>query len=166
MAKTISIGGRIRDAFTRDTVQALSTLGYQAMMNAYAKRGFQHRTRNLHDSYGSAVYVDGVLIEESIRYIGGILSRKVDPKTKKTGRETLEDYFHSHRFGVTNHEIVVIVVAAMYYSGILESQGRYVITPARDYIDANWENAMASVLSKYGIKEKPKARVVKGDRLR
>lgn len=166
MAKTIGIGAQIKDAFTRDTVQALSTLGYKAMMNAYAKRGFQHRTRNLHDSYGSAVYVDGVLVEKSIRYVGGILSRKVDPKTKKTGRETLEDYFRSHRFGTTNHEIVVIVVAAMYYAGILESQGRYVITPARDYIDANWESAMASVLSKYGIKEKPKARVVKGDRLR
>lgn len=166
MAKTISIGGQIRDAFTRDTVQALSTLGYRAMMDAYAKRGFQHRTRNLHDSYGSAVYVDGVLIEKSIRYVGGILSRKVDPKTKKTGRETLEDYFRSHRFGATKHEIVVIVVAAMYYTGILESKGRYVITPARDYIDANWENVMASVFSKYGIKEKPKARVVKGDRLR
>jgi hypothetical protein len=110
--------------------------------------------------------VDGVLIEDSIRYVGGILSRKVDPKTKKTGRETLDDYFRSHRFGATNHEIVVIVVAAMYYAGILESQSRYVITPARDYIDANWENAMASVFTKYGIKEKPKARVVKGDRLR
>lgn len=166
MAKTIGIGAQIKDAFTRDTVQALSTLGYKAMMDAYAKRGFQHRTRNLHDSYGSAVYVDGVLVEKSIRYVGGILSRKVDPKTKKTGRETLEDYFRSHRFGTTNHEIVVIVVAAMYYAGILESQGRYVITPARDYIDSNWESVMSSVYSKYGIKEKPKARVVKGDRLR
>jgi hypothetical protein len=166
MAKNISFGEAIRDAFTKDSVKALSTLGYRAMMDAYAKRGFQHRTRNLHDSYGSAVYVDGVLIEDSIRYVGGILSRKVDPKTKKTGRETLDDYFRSHRFGATNHEIVVIVVAAMYYAGILESQNRYVITPARDYIDANWENAMASVFTKYGIKEKPKARVVKGDRLR
>lgn len=166
MAKNISFGEAIRDAFTKDSVKALSTLGYRAMMDAYAKRGFQHRTRNLHDSYGSAVYVDGVLIEDSIRYVGGILSRKVDPKTKKTGRETLDDYFRSHRFGATNHEIVVIVVAAMYYAGILESQNRYVITPARDYIDANWESAMASVFTKYGIKEKPKARVVKGDRLR
>lgn len=166
MAKNISFGEAIRDSFTKDSVKALSTLGYRAMMDAYAKRGFQHRTRNLHDSYGSAVYVDGVLIEDSIRYVGGILSRKVDPKTKKTGRETLDDYFRSHRFGATNHEIVVIVVAAMYYAGILESKSRYVITPARDYIDANWESAMASVFTKYGIKEKPKARVVKGDRLR
>lgn len=165
MAKSISIGGQIRDSFTRDTVKALSTLGYRAMMDAYAKRGFQHRTRNLHDSYGSAVYVDGVLIDSSIRYVGGILSRKVDPKTKKTGRETLDDYFRSHRFGVTNHEIVIIVVAAMYYTGILESQGRYVITPARDYIDANWESTMANVYSKYGIKEKPKARVIRGEKL-
>lgn len=165
MAKTISIGTQIKDAFTRDAVKALSTLGYRAMMDAYAKRGFQHRTRNLHDSYGSAVYVDGVLIDSSIRYVGGILSRKVDPKTKKTGRETLEDYFRSHRFGATKHEIVVIVVAAMYYTGILESRGRYVITPARDYIDKNWESAMSTVYSKYGIKEKPKARVIKGERL-
>ena len=165
MAKNISIGNQIRDAFTRDTVKALSALGYRAMMDAYAKRGFQHRTRNLHDSYGSAVYVNGVLVEESIRYVGGVLSRRVDPKTKKTGRETLDDYLHSRRFGVTNNEIVVIVVAAMYYTGILESQGRYVITPARDYIDANWQSAMASVFSKYGIKEKPRAKVIRGERL-
>ena len=55
----------------RATVQKLAKLGYDAIMYAYNRKGFEHKTRNLHDSYGSAVYVNGNLIESSIRYIGG-----------------------------------------------------------------------------------------------
>lgn len=108
--------------FEQDMVKALSTLGYYAMMDAYKRRGFKHRTRNLHDSYASAVYVRGKLIESSKRYIGASYSRKRDPKTKKTGRETVDDWLHSHSFGQTGDEIVLVVIAAMYYAGILESE--------------------------------------------
>jgi hypothetical protein len=156
----------IARGFERDMVKALTTLGYYAMMDAYRKRSFRHRTRNLHDSYASAVYINGVLDESSIRYVGGVLSKVKDPKTRKTGRETVNDYLRSHKFGKTNNEIVLIVIAAMYYSGILENKYHYVvISPAREYIDSHWGEATAKVYAKYGIKEKPRARVIKGERL-
>jgi hypothetical protein len=40
-----------------------------------------------------------------------------------------------------------------------------VIAPAREYIDKNYWTAVYKVYDKYGIKDKPKARVIKGERL-
>lgn len=176
MAKTIS-AKEVKDEFTRDMVKALSVLGYNAMMDAYKKRTFKHKTRNLHDSYGSAVYVNGVIVESSIRYIGTIYSRRTDPRTKKTGRQTLNDYLRRVRFGEKNQEIVLVVAAAMYYAGILEAGDKsrgargpgskyIVISPARSYINSHMEEAVMKVYKKWGIKERPKARVIKGENIK
>lgn len=177
--------------FEQDMVKALSVLGYKAMMDAYKRREFKHRTRNLHDSYASAVYVRGKLIESSVRYIGGVLnlSKKIDPTTKKTGRETVDDWLHSHSFGQTGNEIVLVVIAAMFYAGILEAEWQtgkrtelkknkrkkrnptgnpdriIVISPAHEYINTHYQSALQKVFQKYGIKEKPVARVIKGEKL-
>lgn len=187
----IPLRSGVKKGFEQDMVSALTTLGYYAMMDAYKKRTFQHRSRNLHDSYASAVYVNGVLNTSSIRYVGTQISNKVDHNTKKTGRQTVDDYLRSHSFGARNNEIVLVVVAAMYYAGILEAGGTkrvktgsatgpktkrsvasrgpgekfIVISPARDYINRNWWTAVYKVYDKYGLKDKPKARVIKGERL-
>lgn len=178
----IRLGDGVQKGFEQDMVSALTTLGYYAMMHAYGKAvspnsGWKHRTRNLHDSYASAVYVNGQLIESSIRFVGGVLSRKTDHVTGRTGRETVLDYLRSHRFGATNNEIVLVVIAAMFYAGILEAGGKgsasrgpgakyIVISPAREYIDSNYWTAVYKVYDKYGIKNKPTARVIKGDSLK
>lgn len=173
----IRLSDGVKKGFEQDMVAALTTLGYYAMMHAYGKRGFEHRTRNLHDSYASAVYVNGNLIESSIRYVGGAISKKVDHNTKKTGRQTVDEYLRSHRFGAKNNDIVLVVVAAMYYAGILEAGGKgsaslgpgdkfIVISPAREYIDNGWWAAVYKVYNKYGIKDKPIAKVIKGERLK
>lgn len=173
----IRLGDGVKKGFEQDMVAALTTLGYYAMMDAYGKHSFTHRTRNLHDSYASAVYVNGNLIESSIRYVGGAISKEVDPVTKKTGRETVNDYLHSHRYGAANNEIVLVVIAAMYYAGILEAGDKntggrgpgakyIVISPAREYIDKNYWTAVYKVYDKYGIKDKPKAKVIKGESLK
>ena len=172
----IRLSDGVKKGFEQDMVAALTTLGYYAMMNAYGKHSFTHRTRNLHDSYASAVYVNGRLVESSIRYVGGVLSKQVDPTTKKTGRETVNDFLRSHHYGGANNEIVLVVIAAMYYAGILEAGDKntggrgpgakyIVISPAREYIDNAWWSAVYKVYDKYGIKDKPKAKVIKGERL-
>ena len=177
MSSYIRLSDGVKKGFEQDMVQALSTLGYYAMLDAYKKHSFKHRTRNLHDSYASAVYVNGTLIKNSIRYIGGVLSREIDPKTKKTGRQTVNDYLNSHKYGSAKNEIVLVVIAAMYYAGILEqgdkSRGSrgpgakfIVISPARKYIDQHWWTAVYKVYDKYGIKDKPKAKVIKGESLK
>lgn len=167
----------VKERMEKDLIEALATLGYYAMMDAYKKRTFKHRTRNLHDSYGCGVYYHGKLVLSSIRYLGGMYSKKRDPKTKKTGRETLNDYLKQQSFGEKNNEIVLVVVAAMYYAGILEKADKgnprrgpgkkyIVISPARKYIADNYWTALYKVYDKYGLKGKPKTRVVEGERLR
>lgn len=190
MARYIRLSDGVMKGFEQDMVKALSVLGYQAMMDAYKQRGFKHRTRNLHDSYASAVYVRGKLIESSVRYIGATYSRKRDPKTKKTGRETVDDWLHSHSFGQTGDEIVLVVIAAMYYAGILESEWQtgkraelkkkhkdrnptsypdriIVISPARDFINQHYHWFVCKVYEKYGMQNLvPTARIIKGEKLK
>lgn len=188
----IRLSDGAKKGFEQDMVEALTTLGYYAMMDAYGKHSFTHRTRNLHDSYASAVYVNGKLIESSIKHLRGSIGFKRDHVTGKTGRETVLDYLHSHRYGAANNEIVLVVIAAMYYAGILEAGGmkrvktgnkegpktklvstsrgpgdKYiVISPAKEYIDKNYWTAVYKVYDKYGIKDKPKAKVIKGESLK
>lgn len=177
MASTyIRISDGVKKGFEQDMVTALTQLGQRAMLDAYAQHTFTHRTRNLHDSYASAVYLNGKLIESSVKYLRGSIGFKRDHNTKKTGRQTVDEYLHSHKFGAANNEIVLVVIAAMYYAGILEAGDKgaasrgpgdkyIVISPARKYIDSHWQEVTAKVYAKYGIKEKPKARVIKGERL-
>lgn len=177
-----------KKGFERDLIVALSQLGKEAILDAYGQAGFQNRTYNLHDSYASAVYVGGVLVKDSVEYLGNPMSRKLDPVTKKNGRQTVDDYLERVSFGKKNNEIILIVVAAMFYAGILEAEwgatgspfrsknrsrkatGKAdriaVINPARQYIKLHYDETVASVYAKYGIKTKPKTRVVKGEKIK
>lgn len=184
---------KIKEDFVDDLVSVLKILGHEALIYAYKeghtdkphlhgrgrrvkvlKRGsssdgkWRHRTGNLHDSFASAVYYNGNLIPDSVQYLGNPISKKRDPKTGLTGRQTVDDYLQRMSFGITHEEVVLIVVAAMYYTKHLEGseiQDKFkVVSPARKFIDRNWERYVAPVYSKYGIKGKPKARVIKGER--
>lgn len=177
MAKRVRIGGEIKDAFTRDLVNALATLGYETALVAYRKKTFKNRTFNLHDSYGSAVYVDGVLQEPTIRYMGGQMSTrfgttqqapKRNRKSKlgpryyrygKSGREVLNVFFHGnkwykgHTFG--KNGIVLVVVAAMWYADMLEGKGYEVITDVGNaYIKQNIDKVIMPICEKYGVPKK------------
>lgn len=169
-SKGIILGGPIKSIVIRDLVKSLTTLGYYAMANAYSLRSFQNRTRNLHDSYISAVFVDGELIERSIKRYGGEYSRKVDHNTKMTGRQTAEKALRNLKLSNSKNEIIVVVLAAMYYAGILESGyfgTKYtVIAPAKDYIERGWWAAVYKVYDKHGLKDMPNSRVISGHLLR
>lgn len=155
----------LQKGFEQDMTRALRDLGIVAMNDAYAKKRFTNRTGNLHDSYACAVYVRGDLIKSTVRYLGNPMSKKRDPKTKKNGHQTAHDYLYSHSFKSSKDDIVLVVIAAMYYAGILESRWYNVISPAREYLDKHWWTAVYKVYDKYGIKQKPTARVIKGERL-
>ena len=127
-----------------DYVADLAKLGYEAIMYAYERRGFSHRTRNLHDSYASAVYINGELEPTSIRFVGGELSRKVDPHTGKSGRDTVLEYLENPYNADVSGDVALLCVAAMEYAEYLEAgthRGGYeiqVISAANDYIWQNW----------------------------
>lgn len=184
------------EPFQRDIVRALKPLGREAMRHAYLtghtdaprhinaeimyKKGkgwqtgnqWRHRLGNLHDSFASAVYVNGVVVKSSIQYIANPISKKRERKTGRKGREIVKDYLLNHSFGAKNNEIVLVVIAAMYYTKYLEDDligtGKFlVISPARDFINQRWLSYVEPVYRKYGLPMiRPKAKIVKGERLK
>lgn len=173
--------GNRGEAFDENTPSGASTTMYKRRWKVKGKQRsqktqagrWQHRSYNLHDSFASAVYVNGKLA--SIEYLGSPRSNKHDKKTKKTGRQTVDDYLQSLRFGSTNNEIVLVVIAAMFYAGILENGGKsnmgpqdkfIVVSPAKEYIESRYAIAIEPVLRKYGITQRPRTRVIEGERLK
>lgn len=127
-------------------------------------------TGNLRDSFGCAVYVNGELRRDTINFandnpIGERTRDAIDPRS---GREALIDYFNKIHPGRGKNDIILVCVAAMYYTKFLEEGthgGNYkikVISSASEYVRRNWEKAVSGIYAKLRIK-KPKSRVIKGD---
>ena len=127
-------------------------------------------TGNLRDSFGSAVYVNGELQRNTIKFandnpIGERTSDAIDPRP---GREVLLDYFNKIHPNRGKNDVTLICVAAMYYANLLEKGwhgGGYkikVISSAADYVRRNWQKAVDGIYSSLKIK-KPASRVIRGD---
>lgn len=184
-------------------VQELKKLGQDAIDYAY-KSGFmsklnprrkgdlqsvvwKHETGNLHDSIGSAVYVDGILREDTICYVGGGNGSSFGKTTSdgidsRSGRTVLLEYLKKIHPQKGKNNVVLVCVAAMYYTKFLESgtyanyrdaEGRLVqrasskwkirvISGATDYIKANKEKYLSNVYKSLGIKF-PSQKIIKGD---
>lgn len=169
-----------------ELIKRYTTLGEDAMWHAFhfsfretkmeGETGvWSHISHNLADSFGSAVYVDGVLRRETVRYINrSPQSTRRDKYSNERGREAIDNYFNKiHPFAGTG-DICVVVAAAMYYTKFLE-EGSYgyngaaglrpkirVVSAARDYIDRNWWYYMRDIYVRWQL-PKPKARIVRGD---
>ena len=110
----------IKDYFMNQLIQKLTDDGEKLVRHAYEMRTFENRTYNLHDSYGSAVYVDGRLIKSSVRYAGSPIAKagKVYEDELIEGRFEIDaffDWFKPHKKGVD-----LVVIATMPYADILE----------------------------------------------
>lgn len=169
MATRAKIGEQIKDALTRDLVNACATLGYKAAMDAYRNHTYQHRTYALHDSYGSAVYLDGRLVPETIRYVNRARQKKGDVrgwrgssdpegmrgKNFDTGRKALQAYLENPpRMSRRKKGITILVVAAQWYAMILEGKGYTVLDPrtVASSITYNFDSYITPILDKYGMK--------------
>lgn len=161
-----------------DLVLRLTKLGEDAMRYAF-DRGYASKTRSrgskkfqtgdtqawtdvsgaLRDSFASAVFVNGVLRKESVKYIE-------NAPTSKWGRRFVDDYLN--RVHPYKNGIGVIVIAAMPYTKYLEQgthRGGYkikVVSAARDYIDRNYWAYVYDVYKRFEI-GKAKVRIIKGD---
>lgn len=125
-------------------------------------------TGNLRDSIGSAVFVNGKLDENTIRYADDTeRSKKADPRYGR-GREALLNYFRRIRPESSRNEVFLVVAAAMPYANAFERgthAGGYeikVISGARDYIDEHWHEIESKVYAKMGLR-KPASRIKRGD---
>lgn len=187
---------KMGESAKRELVKRVAQLGQDAINYAF-QRGFRSRPRNandknyiswlkrkgksvssawdditfnLRDSIGSAVYINGELQPNTIRFYndtpkGGRTRDAIDPHS---GREALMDYFRRIHPNRGKNDITLICVAAMYYVKFLEAgthAGGYkirVISSAADYVKKNWERTVDGVYQSLKIK-KPASKVIKGD---
>ena len=130
-------------------ISQLADDGEKAIREAYEGREFTNRTYNLHDSYGSAVYYNGVLVKSSIRYVGAEMAEE----DERYGRNEVNDFFANYR-PKNRKGIDLVIVAAMFYADILEEgKGRLkrkykVIAEGEDYMK-NVATHFRGTLSKF-----------------
>lgn len=143
-----------KEAYIRQLVAQLANDGERIIKTAYNTRGFNNRTYNLHDSYASAVYVNGVLRHNTIRYIGPEKAKlntshelgdyagdRTRPVYRGTGGDkryltgdTIVAYGRDEAIRFLNDYkpigsgIQLVVIAAMFYAGIVESKGYQVLS--------------------------------------
>lgn len=152
----IRYGGNIKDKVTKAIVETLTTIGWEVALEAYRKRTYKNRTYNLHDSYGSAVFVDGVLVPDSIKHIERAMSKRPDTHGHaihgaKTGRDALRRFFDQAWIVRKSDHITLVVAAAMWYGDILESKGYVVLDEqfVRNAVAHRWAYRFHQVLAKY-----------------
>lgn len=162
-----------QNKFLRRIINELAADGEKAIQLAFSTRGFVNRTYNLHDSYGSAVFVNGSLYPETIRYVGSQMASEKhgkemgDYKGGRTwpdkygnrtytgdtiyaeGRKEVYRFFLDYQSkGSSKSGVELVIVAAMFYASILEG-GRG--TLRRKYqVISGATNLMGSLASKYG----------------
>lgn len=138
-----------KNRYVRQLVDELAEWGHKAIIRAYQKKDWHNRTYNLHDSYASAVYVDGKLQQRTIRFVGEEMSNP-NSQFHHAGfysvrrHDKLDPDRHGERYGegdemVTNGRdeaiaflrqyvpntsgVQLVVIAAMFYADILERGG-------------------------------------------
>ena len=75
--------GKLYDKILAQYVKQLADEGERIILDAYNRKGFNNRTYNLHDSYGSAVYRNGVLLRHTIRFVGAPMEEYRDDAPNK-----------------------------------------------------------------------------------
>jgi hypothetical protein len=170
MALRVKINDQVTDRLTRDLANACATVGYLALRDAYKARSYTNRTYALHDSYGCAVYLDGKLIPETIRYVErayqksgdsrgwrGSKDQAANPSDWETGRQALENYLKNPPRMSTKNHITMLFVAAQWYAGILEAgtdkRKKYKVLDfdvVKQSVSREFDKYIAPVLKKYG----------------
>lgn len=160
----IRYGSVIKDKAIKALVKALTTIGWQVAMEAYRRKTYTNRTFNLHDSYGSAVYVDGKLVPDSVKYVNRAratsISRHghniVEYKGKGHyerlgGRAALMRFFKQHWIVRKKDRVTLVVAAAMWYGDIVESKGYVVLDEefVKNAVSQRIGEVLPQVLAKY-----------------
>ena len=146
----------LADNAERAVVNYLIKKGIEIMETAYATRGFENRTFNLHDSYGCAVYKDGVYVNGSIQTLHpqAVKTKKVRGRQVK-GHNEVERYLKNH-YKPRAKGLTLVVMTAMPYGEILERGGGNLKRKYQVIAGANHEmRKLANELSgKFGIRKR------------
>jgi hypothetical protein len=132
MATRIRRFGEVKDKMIQDIVASLATIAWKVALKAYRQHTYKNRTYNLHDSYGSAVYLNGVLVEDSIRHIERAYSKKDSthlhtPVGAERGQKALDRFLKKIVTPRKSDYITVVIAASMWYAKMVESKGYIVL---------------------------------------
>lgn len=136
---------------TDHVCKSLAQEGERIIHKAYNSRTWKNRSYNLYNSYVSAVIVNGKI--RSIAYLGPEHAPAADADYKPGSNEWLDKT--RRRYGIVDIErgrkeannfvvsyaaqhkkgIILVVAAAMFYAGILESDGYRVISHINTELD-------------------------------
>lgn len=126
-------------------VKDLTDLGEEAIRYvANNPVGYEHQKYNLYDSLSSAVYVDGVLDVNTIRYASdserstGLYQDRgrTGSYEMMNGRDAVENYWDTHRKKARVTAVELVCVAAVFYAGILEASEVRVVSAVTDYLES------------------------------
>ena len=114
--------GRENNPYISSLISDLSDRGNSIIISAYKRANYsKNKTQNLHDSYGSAVYLDGILQRQSMRLMTASASvgryNKYDGEIQK-GADEIKKFFQ--RYKAINKGIELVVAVAMFYGQFLE----------------------------------------------
>lgn len=103
----------------KQLIDELAIDGKRLMVEASMTKDYTNRTFNLHDSYGSAVYYNGKLQNDTIYYLSpNATEAKKWYGTNIKGHDELIDFLQDYQGSAKGLELVI--VAAMPYASILE----------------------------------------------
>ena len=114
--------GAIRDKIINTIINRLANEGNKLIIQAFSQADFnKNKTQNLHDSYGSAVYYNGKLVQGTQRFMTNLAKvGRYNSYTQQVeyGREEIESFFRDYKANNKGFELVIAV--AMFYGTCLE----------------------------------------------
>lgn len=98
---------------------------FRLVEEAYKTKTFEEQTGNLADSFGAAVYYDGVLVKDGIQYLEPTATkpRQWTSGDFRSGHDEMIKYFQNYK--PRKKGFTIVLVAAMPYAPILEGGGGY-----------------------------------------
>lgn len=142
-----------KDKVIQLMIDELTMYGEMVIKEAFETANFnKKRTQNLRDSYASAVFYEGKMVNGTMRTLGSPLAlvdktwygRKIRGRNEATR-------FLRHDYKPTGHGLSLVAIAAMPYREVLELKYKY-----RVISGANWMmRSLANTFSaKFGIRRK------------
>lgn len=127
------------DRLAMQIVKSLAIEGKRIIDDAYETKTFKDRTGNLRDSYVSAVFYKGRLVEDSVHFVGDEVAISDTYRTYKDsevggeeegtkGRQEAQKFLGKLQFSSRPSGITLIIAAAMFYSSLVEGRGFRVIS--------------------------------------
>lgn len=127
------------DRLAMQIVKSLALEGKRIIDDAYETKTFKDRTGNLRDSYVSAVFYKGMLVKDSVHFVGDEVAISDTYRTYKDsevggeeegtkGRQEAQKFLGKLQFSLRPSGITLIIAAAMFYSSLVEGRGFRVIS--------------------------------------